>query len=227
MKTTVDELVMQISTSSPTEQETVRRHIEDLDAIDDRFSSIALRLFTESKGNVAVAYVLSKFRSWIANSGTMTSAKEIAAHRKDQYDLDYYNAPLVVLEGAMAAKSVATMAMPAEYTRPSMIRAASDADFRLTRRGISNRPDLMLASSDELDAYFRPLAVAGIILGIEESTKRFVQEAPEFLSWARKQPNLDEVLAAALQAKSLSPETIEAFVAMQKTTPQPLHDGLI
>jgi hypothetical protein len=227
MKTTVDELVMQVSTSAPTEQETVRRHIEALDAIDSRFSSIALRLLTEPRDELAASFVSFKLRSWIVDSGTMTSAKEIAAHRKDQYDLDYYNAPLVVLEGAMAAKSVATMTIPAEYTIPSMIRAASDADFRLTRRGISNRPDLMLASNDELNAYFRPLAVAGIILDIEESVQPFIQKAPDFLSWVRNQSNLDEVLAAALQAKSLAPETIEAFVAMQKTTPQPLHDGLI
>jgi hypothetical protein len=227
MKTTVDELVMQVSTSSPTEQETVRRHIEALDAIDSRFSSIALRLLTEPRDELAASFVSFKLRSWIVDSGTMTSAKEIAAHRKDQYDLDYYNAPLVVLEGAMAAKSVATMTIPAEYTIPSMIRAASDADSRLTRRGISNRPDLMLASNDELNAYFRPLAVAGIILDIEESAQPFIQKAPDFLSWVRSQSNLDEVLAAALQAKSLAPETIEAFVAMQKTTPQPLHDGLI
>jgi hypothetical protein len=227
MKTTVDELVMQVSTSAPTEQETVRRHIEALDAIDSRFSSIALRLLTEPRDELAASFVSFKLRSWIVDSGTMTSAKEIAAHRKDQYDLDYYNAPLVVLEGAMAAKSVATMTIPAEYTIPSMIRAASDADSRLTRRGISNRPDLMLASNDELNAYFRPLAVAGIILDIEESAQPFIQKAPDFLSWVRSQSNLDEVLAAALQAKSLAPETIEAFVAMQKTTPQPLHDGLI
>jgi hypothetical protein len=227
MKTTVDELVMQVSTSAPTEQETVRRHIEALDAIDSRFSSIALRLLTEPRDELAASFVSFKLKSWIVDSGTMTSAKEIAAHRKDQYDLDYYNAPLVVLEGAMAAKSVATMTIPAEYTIPSMIRAASDADSRLTRRGISNRPDLMLASNDELNAYFRPLAVAGIILDIEESAQPFIQKAPDFLSWVRSQSNLDEVLAAALQAKSLAPETIEAFVAMQKTTPQPLHDGLI
>lgn len=227
MKTTVDELVMQVSTSSPTEQETVRRHIEALDAIDDRFSSIALRLLTEPRDRLAASLVSSQLRSWIVDSGTMTSAKEIAAHRKDQYDLDYYNAPLVVLEGAMAAKSVATMTIPAEYTIPSMIRAASDADFRLTRRGIITRPDLMLASNDELNAYFRPLAVSGILLDIEGSAQPFIQKAPDFLSWVRNQSNLDEVLAAALQAKSLAPETIEAFVAMQKATPQPLHDGLI
>jgi hypothetical protein len=227
MKATVDELVMQVSTSSPTEQDTVRRHIEELDAIDIRFSTIALRLFTESKGKLAVSYVLSKLRSWIVDSGTMTSAKEIAAHRKDQYDLDYYTAPLVVLEGAMAAKSVATMTIPAEYTLPSMIRAASDADSRLTRRGISNRPDLMLASSDELNVYFRPLAVAGIILDIEKSAQPFIRKAPDFLSWARNQPNLDEVLAAALQAKSLHPHTIEAIANMRHATPSALHSGLI
>lgn len=227
MKTTVDELVMQVSASSPTEQETVRRHIEALDAIDDRFSSIALRLLTEPRDVLAASLVSSQLRSWIVDSGTMTSAKEIAAHRKDHYDLDFYNAPLVVLEGAMAAKSVATMTIPAEYTIPSMIRAASDADFRLTRRGIITRPDLMLASNDELNAHFRPLAVAGILLDIEGSAQPFIQKAPDFLSWVRNQSNLDEVLAAALQAKSLAPETIEAFVAMQKATPQPLHDGLI
>lgn len=227
MKTTVDELVMQMSTSSPTEQETIRRHIEELDAIDSRFSAIALRLFTECKGKLAVAYVLSKFRSWLVDDGTMTTAKEIAKHRKEQYGLDYYNAPLIVLEGVMACKSVSTMELTAEYRVPAMIRAATDADFRLTRRGISNRPDLMVATPEELDAYFRPLAVAGILLDVEDDANRFIQEGPDFLSWARNQPNLNEVLAAALQAKSLSPETIEAFVGMKKATPQSLHDGLI
>jgi hypothetical protein len=91
----------------------------------------------------------------------------------------------------------------------------------------------MQASHEELNRYYRPIAVAGILLNISGEGKRFVDEqpfideAPAFLAWISAQPNIDELLAAALQSKSLVPTTIKAITAMQQTTPQPFHNGLI
>jgi hypothetical protein len=232
MKTTVDELVMQVSTSSPTEQDAVRHHIELLDSIDSRFSSAALRLVNEPRDGLAAAYVISYLRAWVVDSGTMESADKIAEHRAGLLDVDY-STPLVVLGNSTAAKSVATMTLTGEYSLSAMIRGASDGDFCISKLGIFPRPDLMQASHEELNRYYRPIAVAGILLNINGDGKRFVDtqpfidEAPAFLTWISAQPNIDQLLAAALQSKSLVPTTIEAIAAMQQVTPQPFHDGLI
>lgn len=223
---------MWVSTSSPTEQATVRHHIELLDSIDNRFSSAALRLIMEPRGGLAATYVISYLRAWVVDSGTMEVADKMAAHRTELFGVDY-SPPLVALGNATAAKSVATMALTGEYSLSAMIRAATDGDICISKLDIFPRPDIMQASHDELNRYYRPIAVAGILLNIIGDGKRFVDEqpfideAPAFLAWISAQPNIDELLAAALQSKSLVPTTIKAIAAMQQTTPQPFHDGLI
>jgi hypothetical protein len=82
MESVVEELVMQVSTSSPTEQATVRHHIELLDSLDSRFSSAALRLVIEPRSELAAIYVISYLRAWVVDSGTMESAHKIAENRK-------------------------------------------------------------------------------------------------------------------------------------------------
>jgi hypothetical protein len=89
------------------------------------------------------------------------------------------------------------------------------------------RPDLMETGSKDLNDYYRPIAVAGVLLDINTDEQRFIDEAPAFLAWVAAQANVDDILAAALQAKSLDPHTIEAIAGMRHTTPSPLHSGLI
>lgn len=226
MKTTVGDLVLRVSTSSPIEQDTVRYHIEKLDDIDSRFSRAALRLFLEPRVGREIGYVIPMLREYLVSDDGMRKAVGLAVHRKSQFDMDY-SAPLVVLENATAAKSVSTMNLPEGHGIISTIRKASKGDFNLTRLHTVRRPDLMEASFEELNRYYRPIAVAGVIINIDEEQYEFTQKAPAFLAWASTQPKMDELLMAALRTKSLDPSTIAALTAMQKTTPQPLHNGLI
>jgi len=226
MKSTVDELVDYVCTSSQEERGQVRRHVEILDSMDSRFSDVALRLFTEHRHALSLSFVISALRSWLVQDSTFKSSLAIADFRQEEFKT-YYNAALIVLEDAISAKSVATMAVPAGYSLSSLIRAASTANFHIMSNKIIARPDLMKASYEELNNYYRPLAVAGVLLDIDNDKQRFSAEASAFLSWISTQPHIDDLLAAALQAKSLDPKTIEAIAEMKKTTPPSLHDGLI
>lgn len=223
---------MWVSTSSPTEQETVRHHIELLDRMDSRFSSAALRLINEPRGGIAATYAISYLRAWVVYSDPMAAASKMSEHRKGLRWMNY-SVPHVVLENAAAAKSVSTMSLAGEYSILAMARAASSGSLCMSKLGTIPAPDLMQASHEELNRYYRPIAVAGILLNIIGEGQRFVDEqpfideAPAFLTWISAQPDIDELLAAALQVKSLDPSTLKAITAMQQTTPQPFHDGLI
>lgn len=223
MKSTVDELVTRLDPPFPN---LVRRHAEVLNSTDSRFSDVALRLFTETKSDTAERYVrimLSKYiDTKIAFDGTLSRVGFRKRHFGARYTAAHF-----VLDDAISARSVATMVLPEGYELYSMIQAASAGDFHLVSTHTIARPDMLGASTKELNDYYRPIAVAGILLDINTDEQRFIEDAPAFLTWVAEQENLDEVLSAALQAKSLDPHTIEAIANMRNATPSALHSGLI
>lgn len=223
MKSTVDELVMWLNPSSP---DVVRRHIAKLDSIDSRFSGVALRLFTESTSESTERYVRIMINKWIITSSNFDGALARVNHYKENFGA-HYNAARLVLDDAISAYCVTTMVIPKEYEEYSMIQAASTGDFHLASMNIMARPDMLSASSKELADYYRPIAVAGTLLGVNIDEQRFMDEAPAFLAWVAEQDNVDEIVSAALQTKSLDPSTIEAMAGMKQATPSSLHSGLI
>lgn len=222
MKNTVDDLVRWLN--SP-RSDLVYRHIAVLDSIDSRFSQVAIRLFTESQSEPSERYVRSMLNKRVEDKRAFDDALARVKFVKSHFGA-HYNAARLVLDDAICAQSIATMGMDVYSVYP-VIMAASSGDFHLVPTNTIARPDMMTATSSELNDYFRPIAVAGILLGVNEDEQRFIAEAPAFLTWVAAQPNMDEVLAAALQAKSLDPNTIKDIVDMQRSTPTALHSGLI
>lgn len=226
MNSAVEELTMRVSLPPQANRDMVRTHIEAIDAIDSRFSSVALRMFKEPRMNSSVGYLIAAMRQWFGQPSSFEAAFKVADHYKGRFGADY-NAALLILDGAALAHAIGTMDLPKDYSVTRLIRDASDGDYHLAPLKLIPRPNMLEANYNEVHGYYRPLAVAAAVLNADGETERFLDQAPHFMRWVAAQPNINGSLAVALKLNTLDPDTIGAITGMQKTTPVALHGGLI
>jgi hypothetical protein len=219
--TPVRRLLVKLATTRhltiPGDTTRMARSIAAFDAIDQSFSATAERLLDSGDSTIEKILVL-----WLDSSHRINNAISEADDIRDLSGLDY-NAARFVLEDAILHSSVDRLNVPATAA------SAREGHWFMLASTASPCTTLLTDSTDDVDRYCHPLAVASHLLNVKDQERRqqFVDEAPAFIAWAAGQADLKATLRAALRTGSTNPATITSFMELHKEAPIPLHSGLL
>lgn len=201
----------------PGDTSRVARSITAFEAIDPSFSTTAERLLDSGDTMIEKMLVL-----WLDSTHRINNAISEADDIKDLSGLDY-NAAKYVLEDILVHSSVERLNVPAATASVRL------GHWFMLASTASPNTTLLSDSTDDVDRYCHPLAVASHLLHVkkEKWRERFVNEAPAFIAWASGQSDMGAVLQAALRTGSTDTETITSFMALQDESPTALHSGLL
>lgn len=201
-------------------------NLDFLEEINPGFVATATNLIDTCNFDQREATV-GNLRSWISDGPNVPAAYQNAEGLNNQYGTSYDEARYI-LEEAIKTKSMEGIFASSDKIPKFRTRGQKlVADILVIQHFPEIRPDLLSASTDEIDRYCHPLVVAASITLPRINEDRFVREGSIFIAWAAGQEEMPEALASALITNSTDPDTITALMGMRMETAMPLHDGLI
>lgn len=223
MTDTTHELLTRLSTIT-SEHELILRNLVHLQRLEPAFTARALELLNQpnEKGVKLVrAWLRSVVKQKTLNEATKQAIKSEAKTGRSTTAADY---TLRSITTAYAAHTVPDL--------PTSVVPIIQAEVRYHDEALQrDHMSLVPALTDELPVLLRYYRLLAAVAVLDQQSENYTSTPSDgladFITWAMPQENQSVLLTTVQRKLTLNTTHLEAFLAQQKTTPQPLHEGLL
>ena len=204
MKDTVEQLATRVSTGNQNDHATISAYIEELDAIEPRFSSGMLGLLDQ----MGIGFRLAEMNL------TVSIMQGMRMGHPDP------SLPMEFAAQAVMTHSLSSMSHSAKYE-------CGKGDQQIRRSHPDAAPDILGSNLDAINRYYQSLATAIMALDAAMTDESYQSAITNFIAWAGTQENFESVLACALEHKTIDTGYLQAILALQSETATALQTGAI